>query len=363
MKSKTIISCAILAALAVTILSASAALLSEGAPAPKLSVSKWIQGEPIKAFQPGTVYLLEFWSTWWSPCQEAMAHVNRLHHTFKDKGLVVIGQNVKEAAGTDVELFIKRMGGLISYRVALDDGATNRFSGKMLENWLYAAEAGIPTAFVIDKKGNISFIGHPHEIDERLIEQILTGTFDSKKRALAKDAAAINDDAWERHNQLGKAAWKAKQWGKAMSEIDEMEKLYPHKRTVIQCLRLTVFIGQEDFDSASKLALQLSNDNWDDPFLQNRVARTIANRSPTNSVILEKANLFMDRAIALLRGPEPEFLHTQARLAFLQGKKERAIQLETEAVSLADPLNKDQFAQALEIFKQGEVPKHEEHQH
>lgn len=356
MKLKTIIGCAIVTILASTNLSASEATLSEGDPAPKLSVAKWIQGEPVQAFQPGTAYLVEFWATWWAPCQEAMAKVNRLHHKFKDKGLVVIGQNVKEAAGTKVEPFVKRMGNLMSYRVALDEGGTNRFSGKMLADWLYAAEAGIPTAFIIDKKGKISFIGHPEEIDDKLIEQVLAGTFDPKQRALVREAAAAKADDWETHNDLGKAAWKAKQWDKAMSEIDEMEKIFPYKRATIQCLRLTVFIGQQDFDAASKLALQMSNDNKDDPFLQNRIARTIANRAPTNTVILDKANLIMDRATALMKGPEPQFLHTQARLAFLQGKKERAAQLETEALSLAAPETKDQFAQALESLKQDKLP-------
>jgi hypothetical protein len=355
MRPKPSIQWAVLLTLAGTILSTPAATLSEGDPAPKLSVSKWVQGEPIEAFQPGTVYLVEFWSSWWTPSLEAMAHINRLHHKFKDKGLIVIGQNVKEAAQTRLEPFVNRMGELISYRVALDDGATNRFSGKMLENWLYPAEAGIPTAFIIDQKGKISFIGDPNEIDDELIEKVLADTFDLKKRVLVREASAAKD-AWETHNELGKAAWKAKQWDKAMSEIDEMEKLFPHRRLTTQCLRITVFIGQENFDAASKLALQLSNDNPDDPFLQNRVARTIANRTPTNSVILKTANLLMERATALIKGPEPEFLHTQARLAFLQGKKERAIQLETKAVDLADPLNKDQFAQALEGFKQSKLP-------
>jgi thiol-disulfide isomerase/thioredoxin len=356
MKLKTITWCAVLTALAATILSTHAATLFEGDSAPKLYVSKWVQGEPVNAFQPGTVYLVEFWATWWTPCHEAMAHLNRLHHKYQDKGLVVIGQNVKEAAATKVEPFIKRMGELVSYRVALDEGPTNRWSGRMLENWLYAAEAGIPTAFIIDKKGKISFIGHPEEIDEELIEQVLAGTFDPKKRALTREVAAAKAEAWETHNKLGKAAWKAKQWGKAMSEIDELEKLFPHRRTATQCLRITVFIGQEDFDAAGKLALQLSNDNRDDPFLQHRVARTIANRAPTNSVILDKANLIMERAIALTKGPEPEFLHTQARLAFLQGKKERAIQLETEALGLSGPETKEQFQQALAGFKQGKLP-------
>lgn len=347
----------VLVALAATSFSLPAATtLSEGDPAPKLSISKWIQGEPVESFKPGTVYLVNFWSTWWTPAHEPLAHVNRLHKKYKDKGLVVIGQNVKEAPGTKVDAFVKRMGDLISYRVAIDDRATNRYSGKMLENWLYASETGVPTAFVIDKQGKISFIGHPEEIDEQLIDQVLAGTFDARKRAQVRAAMPAKDEEWETHNDLGKAAWKAKQWDKAMKEIEEMEKLYPYKRSVTQCLRITVFMGQENFDAAGKLAIKISDENRDDPFMQNRIARTIANRAPTDAAILEKATQIMGRATALLKGPEPQLLHTQARLAFLQGKKEKALQLETEALNLADPLSKEQFTQGIKDLKKDKLP-------
>ncbi len=369
MKLKT----AVLTALAATILSTNAATLNEGDPAPKITVSKWIQGEPVKSFEPGTAYLVEFWAAWWTPCKEPMAHVNRLHQKYKDKGLVVIGQNVKESPGTDVEAFIKRMGKLMSYRVAVDEGATNRLSGKMLENWLFAAEAGIPSAFIIDKKGHISFIGHPEEIDDQLIEQVLAGTFDPKKRALDRKAAAAKAEVWEKHNELGRLAWKAKQWDKAMIEIDQLEKLFPRKRAVTQSLRMTVLIRKEDFEGANKLALQLSDEHRDDPFMQHRVARTIASQTrskfrmegferdlifegASTNIIIKTGNLLMERANSLLGGPEAEFLHTQAQLVFLQGNREKAIQLATQAVGLAEPGIKDQFADALENFKQGRLP-------
>jgi hypothetical protein len=64
----------------------------------------------------------------------------------------------------------------------------------------------------------------------------------------------------------------------------------------------------------------------------------------------------MERAMELMQGPEPEFLHTRARLWFLQGKRERAIQLEAQAAGLAEPETKDQYEQALESFKQGKLP-------
>src|SRR3954453_4180529 len=115
-------------------------------------------------------------------------------------------------------------------------------------------------------------------------------------------------------------------------------------------------MGTGDFETASKIAMLLSAEYSDDPYMQNRIARTIANRTPTNTVILNTANALVDRALARLKSPDPEFLHTQARLAFLEGKKEKAIQLETEALSRAESGVKDQIEQALESFKQGKFP-------
>jgi len=358
MKLKAIIQCAVLAALAVMLPLTNAATLHEGDPAPKLFVSKWVQGEPVEDFKPGTVYIVTFWATWWAPCKDAISHLNRLHNKYKDKGVVIIGQNTKQGDVKRVEPFIKRMGDLMKYRVALDDctGVTNKFFGKMVENWLDPAEEGIPIAFVIDKHGKIAFIGHPNDVDDKIIDQLLADTFDTKKRALEKEALPAKVEAWEIHNELGKEAWKANQWDKAMKEIDVLEKIFPQKRPVTQCLRIRVLMGKEDFDAASKVAMQLSAENSDDPYVQNRIARTIANRTPTNNVILNTANLLMERAVTRLKGPDPEFLHTQARLAFLQGKKERAIQLETEAFDVAEAGIKDQIAQALESFKQGKLP-------
>src|SRR3954467_13415476 len=106
MKLKTISRWLVPTSLAAAILSTSAATLSEGDPAPSLYVSKWVQGEPLKTIGLGTAYLVEFWATWWTPCREAMAHLNRLQHKFHHKGLVVIGQNVKLQPITRINKFV-----------------------------------------------------------------------------------------------------------------------------------------------------------------------------------------------------------------------------------------------------------------
>lgn len=152
-----------------------AATLKVGDPAPKLEAGKWIQGDPVTRFEPGKAYLVEFWATWCGPCRATIPHLNELHSKFKEKGLVVIGQNVWERDESLVAPFVKKMGDKMSYRVALDDKSGSK-EGKMAKTWMEAAgRNGIPSAFLVDKTGKIAWIGHPMQLKEAQIEKVLGG--------------------------------------------------------------------------------------------------------------------------------------------------------------------------------------------
>jgi thiol-disulfide isomerase/thioredoxin len=157
--------------------------LKVGDPAPKLQTGKWVQGEPVKDFQKGKAYIVEFWATWCPPCRASIPHLNETYNKFKDKGLIVIGQDCSEQNDALVAPFVKNMGDKMTYRVALDDKATNK-QGQMSKTWMEAAgRDGIPSAFLVDTKGVIAWIGHPMELKEQVIEEVLAGTFDVRKAA------------------------------------------------------------------------------------------------------------------------------------------------------------------------------------
>src|SRR5262249_36414263 len=59
--------------------------LKVGDPAPQLKADKWLQGGEVKAFEPGKVYVVEFWATWCGPCISAMPHLAQLQEHYKDK--------------------------------------------------------------------------------------------------------------------------------------------------------------------------------------------------------------------------------------------------------------------------------------
>ena len=159
--------------------------LTAGDPAPKLNCGEWIQGKPVTEFAKDRAYLIEFWATWCGPCVAGIPHLNALHLKFKNKGLVVIGQNVEGKDQTPVKAFVEKMADGMTYPVALDNTSGSE-QGPMRHSWLDAAGLNhIPAAFLVGKDARIAWLGHPNELTEEMIEEVLAGEGDSLKTSAA----------------------------------------------------------------------------------------------------------------------------------------------------------------------------------
>jgi thiol-disulfide isomerase/thioredoxin len=165
---------------------AAAATLKVGDAAPLFQPGEWVQGEPVKQFERDKAYLVDFWGTWCDACRESIPRLNELHEKFKDKGLVVIGLNCWEQDDAQVAPFVKQMGQNMTYRVVLDD-KTKQPRGSMAPAWLAAANrAEFPSAFLIDKKGQVAWIGNPMALNDQAIEDVLAGNL------ALEEAASLN---------------------------------------------------------------------------------------------------------------------------------------------------------------------------
>jgi thiol-disulfide isomerase/thioredoxin len=351
---------ALLAALAAGTMMAPAAepTLKAGDPAPKLQTGKWVQGEPVKDFEKGKAYIVEFWATWCGPCRQSIPHLNEKYLKYKDKGLVVIGQDCWETDDSLVAPFVKKMGDQMAYRVALDDkdGGTK---GKMADTWMAAAgQDGIPTAFLIDTNGIIAWIGHPMTLKDEVIDAVLAGKFDIKKAA---DETAAEQKNAEQIQKLGRemeADVETKDWDGASAKLDEIAKLLPaDERDNLSAARFGIAIGKKDYPAAYKLAQQLSDAHKDDAQLQNAMAWEIVANPTIEQRDLTVAETLATRADAAANGKEPAVLDTLARVQFMKGKKDEAIATQTKAVDLAPAEEKADYQTTLDSYKKGELPK------
>ena len=143
--------------------------------APPLFIKEWVKGEPIKEYEKGKVYIVEFWATWCKPCIAAMPHLSELKRKNKDH-LEIIGVSVFEDKNTtseDIKEFVLNMGDKMDYHVAIDD------NNKMVDNWFNATNdnKGIPKSIVIDQNSKLAWYGHPKDL-EPVINKILAGEWE-----------------------------------------------------------------------------------------------------------------------------------------------------------------------------------------
>lgn len=182
-------------------------VLLPGDKAPEIKVSKWMQGDAIKTYKKGSVYVVEFWATWCGPCIKSIPHINQLSIKYKGKAEFV-GVSIweeKEDLENRTAKFMKDMGKDMTYRVAMD--AADDF---MATNWMEASYSnGIPTAFIINQEGKVAWIGHPMEMDEPLA-QIIDKKF---------DIAASREE----YKKLVESEQEGR---KDYARIEEAEKLY-----------------------------------------------------------------------------------------------------------------------------------------
>ena len=330
--------------------------LGIGDPAPKLQVKEFVKGAPIKDFEKGKAYVVEFWATWCGPCKQTIPHLTELQKKYKDVRFV--GVAVFEQDQELVKPFVKEMGEKMEYAVAIDDVAKGQEadSGPMAKNWMMAAgQEGIPTAFIINKESKIAWIGHPTEMEDPL-KEIVAGTYDMKP-ALARQAKEreLNAARKAREKKLTLAQQKGEvEFLKAIDEvIGEDSELEP----VLSSPKLTVLAGKGPGHNNDKLLAYgqklLDGIYQDSAEALNNLAWLIvdpdAGKRPEPLVQLAlKASL---RADKLEGGKNGAIADTLAKAYFDSGDVAKAIETQERAIKVLGAEADAEMKARLEIYK------------
>jgi thiol-disulfide isomerase/thioredoxin len=159
----------------------------------------WLQGEPVTRYKPGRVYVVEFWATWCPPCVKAIPHLTEVQKKYAD-ALTVVGINADGLLGFEgnvdkVRDFMSMHGKDMQYAVAMEDLAKKTMS----KAWISASGSlGVPVAFIIDKQGNLAWVGYPDLVQSFAFDQALEDTLASKNnlaRARALQIATHHESA------------------------------------------------------------------------------------------------------------------------------------------------------------------------
>ena len=187
--------------------------LSIGSKAPIPEISDFVRGEKPTFFEPGKVYVIEFWATWCPPCRQSMPHLTKLAEDMKSKGVVIVG--VSDEKVETVRTFLEKDEWKQKARYTLATDPDRSTHKAYMEA---SGQGGIPTAFIV-KEGVVQWIGHPMEMDAPLAK-IVDGTWDPKTaKQTFEDAVAEEMKAMGRQNDMTKAI-DSKDWDKAVALID-----------------------------------------------------------------------------------------------------------------------------------------------
>ena len=373
--------------------------LTVGSVAPELDVEYWLSRgaenkfPKVTKFEPGKIYVVEFWATWCPPCIASMPHLSQLQDKYTDSVQIV---SISDESLETVEGFLLR-------KVRDDPSKTY---AELTKNYCLTADPdesshvaytqaaevpGIPTAFLIGKTGKIEWIGHPMEIDEPL-ELVVKDKFDAvayqKKQAerekrmlelqtavgevlelaqtgksdeaLTKLDAVIADAQDDEKRSLeylkvsilgsvGKPDLAVKQVEKMLSNADEEEMIE------LKMLKFQIMVS-EAMPGAEKMFFEVA-EFAKDPELQNSIAWSVVQMNLEGAVVssevVAKARALADAAVAAQ--PIPDILETQAHLVFMQGDVEKAIAIQKRA--LADARDEELIGRIKDSIKEWQAEK------
>jgi Flp pilus assembly protein TadD len=90
--------------------------------------------------------------------------------------------------------------------------------------------------------------------------------------------------------------------------------------------------------------------------LQNQLAWELITHVGNKTPDLAAAQKIADRANDAAKGENPAILDTYARVLFMQGKKDKAVELQQKAVSLSEDDMKESLQKTLDSYKEGKLP-------
>ena len=290
-----------------------------GDKAASLAGLTYVKGDPV-TFKEGSVYIVEFWATWCPPCLKSIPHLTEVQKQFKEKGVTIIGIS-DEKDLEKVKNYVTEQAGKMDYTVAVDA------ERKIINGYMKAyAQRGIPTAFIVDKKGNIAWVGHPMGGMDGILKQVVDGTFNIKAYAKLKaqeDAKKAIEDA-----KMQKVRKLFNEYIIAVKSGAEIEKTRPIAEKIIE---------SNNTMALNALAMQIvSIKNVDDSRRDYKTALKAVTIANTET-----------------KGKDLETLNTYAMVLAKTGKLKEAIETTQKAVVLSEG-NKhalDYFNKQLESYK------------
>ncbi|MCJ2009709.1 TlpA family protein disulfide reductase [Methylobacterium sp. J-092] len=146
-----------------------------GDPAPGLSFSAFVRGEPVAGVPPGQVSIVAFWSPACPVSRASLPCLTALQAAHPQVAVLAVALGRPDA----VRCLVRAQGSAVRYAVAIDaPPAPGDVYGPTYQAWFHASyQSGVPKAFIVDRDGRIAWIGPPLRLAKPLTA-VAAGSWD-----------------------------------------------------------------------------------------------------------------------------------------------------------------------------------------
>ena len=324
------------------------AILTVGSKAPALDIEIWFsdrEGEfqHTTEFEPGKIYLVDFWATWSTPSQRFMSTYSELQDRYYKDGvqIISISDEDEDSVADFLELDMNDNSGMIYAEQTLNYCLTSDPDRSVFDDYMDAAQqTTIPTVFIVGKTGLIEWFGNPAKL-KRPLKKIIAGDWDRagfKKEALALQQMKLLATEVRKLMEAGDTEGALELIENMIADTPDSETKFTMQRT-----RLALMM-QNDSPKLAEAFEDVVQYEELDSYSLNELAWSIVTREQggkkIESKLLDVAAETAEKAIKIARTEEDDehlgaILDTHAHLIFLKGDLEEAIEIQTEAMQFS----------------------------
>ena len=340
------------------------AILTVGSKAPALDIEIWFsdrEGEfqHTTEFEPGKIYLVDFWATWSTPSQRYMSTYSDLQDRYVKEGLQIISisDEDEDSVADFLELDMNNNSGMIFAEQTLNYCVTSDPDRSVFEDYMDAAQqTTIPTVFIVGKTGLIEWFGNPAKL-KRPLKKIIAGDWDRaafKKEALAEQQMKV----------LATEVRKLMDTGDIEGALELIEKMIadaPHSETkfALQRTKLSLMMQNDSPNIAEAFKDVVQNEELGSYGLNEKAWSIVTRQQDGKKIkpkLLDIATETAERAIKIARTEEDDehlgaILDTHAHLIFLKGEIDEAIEIQTEALQFSSRSDIQDYLDELQMIK------------
>jgi len=333
--------------------------LKVGSKAPAIDIEHWVSDrngdfKHVTEFEPGKVYVIEFWATWCGPCIASMPHLSELQDEYADKGVQII--SITDESLEKVKKFLER-----NVR-----GDKDKTYAELTSNYCLTADpdksvkksyfraagrTGIPCAFIVGKTGVIEWIGHPMAM-EKPLAQVVNDEWD--REAYLK-TMEVKEKLKRKMEEAGKKFQNDDPEG-ALAIIEELlaNKDYASEEKKLKVVKSQILILGIGGERGAAAAKEFCKENGDDPRMVMRRAIGVLTKFRQGNDVDPAIVAVASDAVKSLTESDPENSPARSILARLlekQGDLEGAIKVQEQLIENADPRMKKQLRAYLKKLR------------